>query len=127
MPPAGKVAVEGFVKFAGARSALVYVSAGGREYTYSAGAGSPRTGDDRFRIGSVSETFLAVIVLQLAAEGKLRVDDGLARYVHGVNGPGGRITLRQLLGHTSGLANYASFDWCSRGRTGGTTCGRSTF
>jgi D-alanyl-D-alanine carboxypeptidase len=80
-------------------------------YTFAAGAGPPPTGDDRFRIGSVSETFLAVIVLQLAAEGRLRLDDNLARYVHVVYGPQDRITLRQLLGHTSGLANYGSFFW----------------
>src|SRR6476620_1904920 len=53
----------------GARSALAYVSEGARVHTFAAGAGPPATGDDRFRIGSVSETFLAVIVLQLAAEG----------------------------------------------------------
>src|SRR5262245_30653717 len=106
-----KVVVEAFVKYAGARSALAYVSAGGRKYTFAAGAGSPRTADDRFRVGSVSETFLAVIVLQLAAEGKLRLDDNLTRYVDRVYGPRDRITLRQLLGHTSGLANYGSFEW----------------
>ena len=47
-----KAVVEGFVKGAGARSALACVSAGRRAYTFSAGAGSPRTGDDRFRVGS---------------------------------------------------------------------------
>src|SRR5262245_50293613 len=77
----------------GVRGAYVYVSLRGREYTAAAGSGAPRTRYDRVRIGNVSETFAAAIILQLAEEGKLHLDDSLVRYVHGVRALGHRITL----------------------------------
>jgi D-alanyl-D-alanine carboxypeptidase len=71
---------------------------------------------DTFRAGSIMKPFVAVVVLQLVEEGKLGLDDRLTavlpeRVVDRVaNGP--RITVRMLLNHTSGIANYAdeSFD-----------------
>ena len=66
--------------------------------------------DDRIRIGSVTKTFTATVVLQLAAEGRLSLDAPIDRYVPGLinrNGyDGRRITVRQLLQHTSGLADH---------------------
>ncbi|HSA50064.1 MAG TPA: serine hydrolase domain-containing protein [Yinghuangia sp.] len=60
-----------------------------------------------FRIGSTTKTFVAVVVLQLAAEGKLSLDDTvdsrLPGVVEGNGNDGRRISIRQLLGHTSGL------------------------
>jgi D-alanyl-D-alanine carboxypeptidase len=99
----------------GADRAYVYVSERGREYTAAAGAGPPRTLDDHVRIFSVSQTFTAAIVLELAEEGKLHLSDSLAKYVHGVVRLGHRITLLQLLNHTSGLASYTDFGfWLER-------------
>ena len=43
---------------------------------------------DRFRIGSVTKTFVATVVLQLVAEGKLRLDDTVTRRLPG-GMPGG--------------------------------------
>nr|WP_272949207.1 serine hydrolase domain-containing protein [Kribbella pittospori] len=60
----------------------------------------------RFRAGSVTKIFVATVVLQLAAEGRLRLDDTVERWLPGAVPAGGRITLRQLLNHTSGLYNY---------------------
>ncbi|WP_053643034.1 serine hydrolase domain-containing protein [Streptomyces sp. XY431] len=62
--------------------------------------------DSRFRIGSVTKTFVSTVVLQLADEGRLRLDDPVDRYLPGVVPNGGAITLRQLLQHTSGLFDY---------------------
>ncbi len=62
--------------------------------------------DSRFRIGSVTKTFVSTIVLQLADEGRLRLDEPVERYLPGVVPNGGAITLRQLLQHTSGLFDY---------------------
>ncbi len=62
--------------------------------------------DDRFRVGSVTKTFVATVVLQLAGEGKLGLDDSVQRWLPGVVPGGERITVRQLLNHTSGLFNY---------------------
>ncbi|MER6362559.1 serine hydrolase domain-containing protein [Kitasatospora sp. NPDC001527] len=66
----------------------------------------PPRADGRFRIGSVTKTFVSTVVLQLVDEGKLRLDDPVERYLPGVVPNGGTITLRQLLNHTSGLYDY---------------------
>ena len=62
--------------------------------------------DERFRIGSVTKTFVAALVLRLAEDGRLRLDDTVERWLPGLI-PGGRaITVRHLLSHTSGLFDY---------------------
>ncbi|MEU4163489.1 serine hydrolase domain-containing protein [Actinoplanes sp. NPDC026670] len=60
----------------------------------------------RFRVGSVTKTFVATVVLQLAAERRLRLDDTLERWLPGAIPNGAHITIRQLLQHTSGIFNY---------------------
>ncbi|MGX7672229.1 serine hydrolase domain-containing protein [Plantactinospora sp. DSM 117369] len=71
---------------------------------------APVPRDGYFRMGSNTKTFAAVLVLQLVGEGRLRLDDTVDRWLPGVvagNGNDGRrITVRQLLQHTSGLYNY---------------------
>ena len=66
----------------------------------------PMRAADRFRIASVTKTFVATVVLQLVAEGKLGLDDSIEHWLPGLVPNGGQITLRQLLSHTSGLFNY---------------------
>ncbi|MFJ9817472.1 serine hydrolase domain-containing protein [Streptomyces sp. NPDC101151] len=65
---------------------------------------------DRLRAGSVTKMFTATVVLQLAAERRLSLDAPVERYLPGlirVNGyDGRRITVRQLLQHTSGLPDH---------------------
>lgn len=67
----------------------------------------PRGAHDRYRVGSITKTFVSTVVLQLVAEGELRLDDKVGRWLPGVvegNGhDGDRITVRQLLNHTSGV------------------------
>lgn len=60
----------------------------------------------RMRIGSGTKTFTVTGVLQLADQGKLRLDDPVSRYVSGVPN-GNRITLRQLAEMRSGLYSYS--------------------
>jgi D-alanyl-D-alanine carboxypeptidase len=60
----------------------------------------------RFRIGSITKTFVAAVVLQLVAEGRLRLDDTVEAWLPGVVPDGDRITVRQLLNHTSGLYDF---------------------
>ncbi len=62
----------------------------------------PDTGG-RFRIGSVSKTFTATLVLKLAAKGKLGLDEPISKYLPGLLPYPEPITVRQLLQHTSGL------------------------
>ncbi len=64
----------------------------------------PRQG--RFRIGSITKSFTATVLLQLAAEGAVGLDDPVARYLPGLVPDGQHITLRELLNHTSGIADY---------------------
>ena len=78
--------------------------------------GNHRPGrDQRFRVGSVTKTFTATIVLQLVAEGRLRLSDALERHLPGIVPAGKKITIRQLLNHRSGLANFTDYtDWLQR-------------
>jgi D-alanyl-D-alanine carboxypeptidase len=62
----------------------------------------PDTGG-RFRIGSVSKTFTATLVLKLAAKGRLALGDPISKYLPGLLPYPEPITVRQLLQHTSGL------------------------
>ncbi|MFC8763896.1 serine hydrolase domain-containing protein [Streptomyces sp. NPDC057193] len=61
----------------------------------------------RFRIGSVSKTFSTVVLLQLVQEGKLELDTPVNTYLPGLL-PDDRITVRHLLTHRSGLADYTN-------------------
>ncbi len=74
------------------------------------GSGIPVPFDSRFRMGSDTKTFVAVVMLQLVDEGKVSLDDTVDRWLPGVvsgNGNDGkRITIRQLLQHTSGVWSY---------------------
>ncbi|MFC9994655.1 serine hydrolase domain-containing protein [Nocardia sp. NPDC127526] len=86
---------------------------GHRVVTKGAGdlaTGAPIADDARVRIGSNTKTFVSTVVLQLVAEGKVELDAPVERYLPGVvrgNGnDGNRITVRQLLQHTSGLPEY---------------------
>ncbi|GAB2610984.1 serine hydrolase domain-containing protein [Streptomyces capparidis] len=74
------------------------------------GTGRPVPHGANLRVGSVTKAFVATVVLQLVAEGRLSLDDTVERWLPGVvsgNGnDGGRVTVRNLLQHTSGIHNY---------------------
>ncbi|MFI6869324.1 serine hydrolase domain-containing protein [Nocardia sp. NPDC050406] len=74
------------------------------------GSGAAIPDHSRVRIGSNTKTFVATVVLQLVAEGKVELDAPVERYLPGVVGgkgnDGNRVTVRQLLQHTSGLPDY---------------------
>lgn len=58
------------------------------------------------QVGSITKTMTAAIVLQLVDEGVLRLDDPVSRWLAVPPRVDGVITIRQLLNHTSGVANY---------------------
>lgn len=65
----------------------------------------PLDAQQPFPVGSITKLFTAVLVLQLASEGRLSLDDPLARYQPQFPNAA-NITLRQLLNHTSGIWDY---------------------
>ena len=67
---------------------------------------TPMRAGDRFRVGSITKTFVATVALQLAAENRLALEDTVERWLPGLVPDGGQITVRQLLNHTSGLFDY---------------------
>ncbi|MEV0896083.1 serine hydrolase domain-containing protein [Actinoplanes sp. NPDC049802] len=72
------------------------------------GTRQPVPAGGRFRIGSITKTFVATVVLQLAGEGRLGLDDPLRRWAPGILPDDDRITVRHLLQHTSGLENLTN-------------------
>ena len=61
-----------------------------------------------YRIGSITKQFTAALVLMAEREGRLRLDDSVQQYVPAFPTPGGRVTIRHLLNHTSGIPNYTA-------------------
>lgn len=78
--------------------------------TAGPGSKAPVPWDPEFRIASTSKTFTAVVVLQLAAEHRLSLDDTVAHWLPGVvsghGNDGRRVTVRDLLRQTSGIYDY---------------------
>ncbi len=68
--------------------------------------------NDKFRIASLSKTFLSTVVLQLVDEGKLSLEDKLSNFVPAVPNSD-NITVRQMLNMTSGLYDYTEDDYFS--------------
>ncbi|MBL1084673.1 beta-lactamase family protein [Streptomyces actinomycinicus] len=94
----------------GAPGALARIDDHGRTYRVAQGVADRGTQrvvstDDRFRVGSVTKTFSAVVLLQLVDEHKLALDAPVNRYLPGLL-PDDRITVRHLLSHRSGLYDY---------------------
>jgi CubicO group peptidase (beta-lactamase class C family) len=67
---------------------------------------SPIAADTRFNLGSASKMFTAIAVAQLLDSGKVHLDDPVGRYVKGLDPDASRVTVRQLLTHTSGLGDF---------------------
>lgn len=99
----------------GAPGILAEVKDGPTRWFGSSGVADTATGrklkpSDRYRIGSTTKTFTATVLLQLAGERRLSLDDTVEKWLPGVvkgNGhDGSAITVRQLLNHTSGIFDY---------------------
>ena len=109
-PPLGALTEE--VVTAGAPGALVLVRAGRETRAAAAGAAqlAPRRrrlrAGDRFRVASVTKVFTAALVLQLVAEDRLVLADPVDRWLPGLLEDGAKITVRDLLGHRSGLYDH---------------------
>jgi len=85
---------------------IVFAKAYGKQ---SEAMPTPRD-DAPYQIASVSKQFTAAALLLLAKDGRLSLDDSVAKYIPDVT-DGDRITIRQLLSHTSGLQDYWPQDY----------------
>jgi D-alanyl-D-alanine carboxypeptidase len=93
--------------------AILFVRQGERSYTVAAGYADkvdkvPMRASDVFPIGSTTKSYTAVLVMRLVAQGKIRLDDTVSRYLPGLLSEGARITIRELLSHTSGLPDFST-------------------
>ncbi|WP_042381808.1 serine hydrolase domain-containing protein [Streptacidiphilus melanogenes] len=84
----------------------------GRTVVVRAGAGDLQTGrlpqiDDHMRVASVAKTFSGAVALALVSRGRLSLDDTIAKRLPQLPADWGKVTLRQLLQHTSGLPDYS--------------------
>ena len=71
--------------------------------------GMPATANTKYRIGSISKTFTAAIMMQLIEENKLKLSSKLAEFYPEI--PNSKeITIEQLLRHRSGLQNFTYSD-----------------
>jgi len=110
-----KSRAQGLVE-AGYPAALAAVSdSKGESAGVAVGKGNLETGqappmDGEVRVGSASKTFVAVVVMQMVQEGKVGLDEPIETYLPGlIKGEGvdgSKITVRQLLQHTSGLPDF---------------------
>ena len=67
----------------------------------------PNTPDTKFRLGSITKQFTATIILQLAEQGKLRLDGKITEYLPDYPGAtGDKVTISHLLTHSSGIRGY---------------------
>jgi D-alanyl-D-alanine carboxypeptidase len=85
---------------AGAPAALALVNDGHRVRLHAAGAARPT---DRFRVGSITKSFVSTVALQLVGEGKLSLSDTVERWLPGILPYGDHVTVHQLLQLTSGV------------------------
>jgi D-alanyl-D-alanine carboxypeptidase len=104
---------------AGAPGAVALVNDGSRWHhrsriwTDASGVADLRTGrpmrpEHRFRVASLTKSFVATVVLQLVDEGRLSLSDRVERWLPGILPYGDQITVRQLLNHTAGVPDYGA-------------------
>jgi len=90
--------------------ALVYVKAYGDAKVEPK---APATTQMRYSIGSISKQFTATAILLLQEQGKLSLDDKVAKYIPDLT-RANEVTIRQLLSHTSGYQDYWPQDYVMR-------------
>lgn len=96
----------------GAAGAQFRISVDDSTFVVRAGAAElgtsiPVPEDGRFRIACVTKMFVSVVLLQIHADGHFGLDDPISQHLPGLLPDGDRVTVRNLLQHTSGLYNHA--------------------
>lgn len=70
----------------------------------------PMSTEHIFRIGSITKQFTAIAILQLVEKKQLNLQDDLTKFIPDYPTGGKKITIEQLLNHTSGIKSYTSMD-----------------
>lgn len=86
----------------------IYNRSIGYQYINENGS-KPITKNSKFRIGSITKTYTAVMIFQLIDEGKIKLDETLSNYFPQIPGSD-KMTIANLLDHSSGLFNIAADD-----------------
>lgn len=115
----------------GAAGGILLVRHGERTRVFTSGVADRATrarvrSTDRFRIGSLTKTFVGAAVLQLVGEGRLGLDDTVEQWLPRAVPNGAAMTVRQLLNHTSGLFDYFNDERVMAPYTGGNLSYRYT-
>lgn len=112
VPPLdGQALAQAIAGLPSSQETAALVAVGGRAGNWSGTSGlaslapsAPARLEDEVRIGSISKTFIATVVLQLAAEHRVGLDQPVQRYLPGLLPDGDPpVTIAELLSHTSGL------------------------
>ena len=98
----------------GASAVLMEAKVGHEEWSHAVGVrsrdgGVPVQLNDPVQVGGITQTMVAVSVLKLVDEGRLAMDDPITLYLPQLEGllhPPGPVSVRQLLGHTSGMPDF---------------------
>lgn len=85
---------------------------GARQHLSAVGRDPEPTADTQYRIGSITKTFTATLVMQLRDDGRLDLDDRLDQHLPGT--PVGAMRLRHMLAHISGLQAEPDGPWWER-------------
>ena len=96
-------------------ASVAVVQHGKLAYTHAYGLArldprTPATPEMRYSIGSISKQFTAAAILLLQEQGKLSLDDTVGKYIPGLT-EGDKVTIRQILSHTSGYQDYWPEDY----------------
>lgn len=98
----------GYAAAVGVGERIVYSRAAGLSDIESGRAATPRT---RFRIYSASKTMGATAAMLLAESGQLDLDAPVSTYLPNLPAEVGRVTVRQILAHRSGIRHYRDGEW----------------
>ena len=116
-----QAAIDQILKVEQIPGAAVSISEGSAQWTTTAGLAdiqseTAATANTNFSYRSITKSFVSTVILQLAGQGRLNLDDPISKYVGGVPG-GNQITIRELAEMRSGLFNYSSSNGFREGFT----------
>ena len=75
--------------------------------------GAPVTPDTLFRIGSVTKMFTAAVLVTLAENKRMKLDESISKYIEGLNFKLSQVTAHQLMSHTAGMTDESPSDYGS--------------